>query len=128
SRCAPNADRAEGDVSSPADFERRLTDWLDDQAPMREPEGLTYAVLARARRTRRMPGWLGHERWLPMTIALRPAAVIPRAFAYLALLALLVALMTSGFLLAGSSPSLPAVPGVANGLIALANNGDIDVV
>ena len=36
-------------------------------------------IVAQARRTRQRPAWTFPERWLPMTIALRPAAV-PRAY------------------------------------------------
>jgi len=42
----------ENDVSPSFDFDRTLADWLDAQAPPREPDGLTYAVMARTRRTR----------------------------------------------------------------------------
>ena len=41
---------------------------------MREPDGLTYAVLARTRRMRQVPGWASLERWLPMTVITRPVA------------------------------------------------------
>ena len=63
-----------------------------------------------------------------MTIALRPAAVVPRAVVFMTLLAALLAFLLVGYLLAGASPSVPALPHVGNGLIALASNGDIDVV
>ena len=64
-------------MSPSSDFDRRLADWLDAQAPMREPDGLTYAVLARTRRMRQVPGWASLERWLPMTVITRPALALP---------------------------------------------------
>jgi dipeptidyl aminopeptidase/acylaminoacyl peptidase len=84
-------------------------------------------IVAQAGRTRQRPAWTLPERWLPMTIALRPAAV-PRAFVYLALLATLLALLAFTSLFFGASPSIPpTVPRVHNGLIAFDANGDIDV-
>ncbi len=68
------------------------------ESPMRtfSPEHLTAAfdeiggsprpdylddIVTQSRRTRQRPAWTFLERWLPMTIALRPAAVVPRAVA-----------------------------------------------
>src|SRR5262249_11093493 len=77
--------------------------------------------------TRQRPAWTFPERWLHMTIALRPAA-LPRAFAFsLVLLAALVALLLASLLLAGASPSLPTGPVVWNGLIAYDSNDGIAV-
>ena len=50
------------------DFDRHLAAWLDDRAPMREPEPLLGQVLARTARTRRRPAWLIPERWIPMSV------------------------------------------------------------
>ena len=84
-------------------------------------------IVAQAGRMRQRPAWTFLERWLPMTIALRPAAV-PRAYvAFLVLLAALLALMAASLLLAGASPTVPVAPIVQNGLIAFNANGDIDV-
>ncbi len=97
-------------MSSPADFERRLTDWLDDQAPMREPDGLTYAVLARTRRTRRMPGWASLERWLPMAVITRPAAAAPSLrFAWILIVALLAVALAAGGAIVASRLHLATV-------------------
>lgn len=115
------------------------------ESPMRtfSPEHLTAAIdeiggtprpdylddiVTQARHRRQRPAWTFLERWLPMTITLRPAAVVPRAVVFMTLLAALLAFLLVGYLLAGASPSVPAVPHVGNGLIALASNGDIDVV
>ena len=59
-----------------------------------------------------------------MTIALRPAAVVPRAVVFMTLLAAMLAFLLITYLLAGASPSVPAVPHVGNGLIAFDANGD----
>ena len=83
-------------MSSSLDFDRTLADWLDAQAPMREPDGLTYAVLARTRRMRQVPGWASLERWLPMTVITRPAAVPPLRMAWLLLITLLVLAIAAG--------------------------------
>jgi hypothetical protein len=117
-------------VSSSADFDRTLSAWLDELAPMREPEGLTYAVLARTRRTRRIPGWATLERWFPMQPTYRFGAV-PRTAIILVTLALLTTLLGIAIAI-GASPSVapPAPPtGAArNGLIAFDDEGDIWVV
>src|SRR3954447_1525536 len=84
-------------------------------------------IVAQARRTRQRPAWTFLERWIPMTIALRPAAV-PRTAGLIALLGALLALLMLAYLLARASPSLPPAPHVQNGLIALATNGNIDVM
>ena len=78
-------------MSPPSDFDRRLADWLDAQAPMREPDGLTYAVLARTRRMRQVPGWASLERWLPMTVITRPALAPPLRLAWLLLIGVFIA-------------------------------------
>jgi Tol biopolymer transport system component len=62
-----------------------------------------------------------------MTIALRPA-VIPRPVIYLALFAALLALLGFTSLFFGASPSVPLTRTIHNGLIAIENAGDIDIV
>ena len=95
-------------MSSPVDFDRTLSAWLDELAPMREPEGLTYAVLARTRRTRRIPGWATLERWFPMQTTYKFGAV-PRTAIILVTLALLTALLGIAIALGASPPrKLPA--------------------
>ena len=89
-------------MSSPFDFDRRLSDWLDDQAPMREPDGLTYAVLARTRRTRQVPGWASLERWIPMTVITRPALSPPLRLAWLLLIGLLMVAVVASVAIVGS--------------------------
>ncbi len=92
------------------DFDRRLTAWLDDQAPMREPDGLTYAVLARTRRTRRMPRWASPERWLSMAVITRPALAPPLRIAWLLLIALLALALAAGATIVGAGLISPARP------------------
>src|SRR4029079_12979976 len=95
-----------------------VADWIMDEAPLYEPDDLLSATLWRTSRTRRRAPWRNPERWFPMAIALRPAAVVSRGVLYLALLALLLAIVTSAFLLAGDSPSVPITPMVENALFA----------
>ncbi len=97
-------------MNGPSDFDRRLTAWLDDQAPMREPDGLTYAVLARTRRTRRMPRWASPERWLPVTVITRPALEPQLRIAWLLLLAALALALIAGGAIVGSRLIVPARP------------------
>ena len=89
-------------MSPPSDFDRRIADWLDDQAPMREPDGLTYAVLARTRRMRQLPGWASLERWLPMTVITRPALSPPLRLAWLLLIGLLILALVASVAIVGS--------------------------
>jgi Tol biopolymer transport system component len=105
----------------------RLTAALDEIGGTPKLDYLD-SIVAQARRTRQRPAWTFLERWLPMAIALRPAAVLPRVAVFMALLAGLLALLVISYLLAGAAPTVPTVLPVGNGLIALASNGDIDVV
>jgi dipeptidyl aminopeptidase/acylaminoacyl peptidase len=104
----------------------RLTAALDEVGGSARPDYLND-IVAQASRTGQRPAWTFPERWLPMTIALRPAAV-PRAYvAFLVLLAALLALMLTTLLLAGASPSVPTAPIVHNGLIAFETANGIEV-
>jgi Tol biopolymer transport system component len=105
-------------VNSSSDFDRQIADWLDAQAPMHEPEGLTYAVLARTRRIRQVPGWASLERWLPMTVITRPALSPPLRMAWLLLITLIVLAIAAGGLFAGSQ--LLTSTGPKDGLAATA--------
>ncbi len=69
---------------------------------MREPDGLTYAVLARTRRTRRMPRWANPERWLSMAVITRPALAPPMRVAWPLIIALLVLALAAGGAIVGS--------------------------
>ena len=89
-------------MSPSSDFDTRLADWLDTQAPMREPDGLTYAVLARTRRMRQLPGWASLERWLPMTVITRPGLAPPLRMAWLLLIGLLMVALVASVAIVGS--------------------------
>ena len=66
--CAPPSSRRAqrppegGRHDARADFDRLLTAWLDDRAPVARPTTCLVEVLARTSRTRRRPGWLIPER------------------------------------------------------------------
>lgn len=104
----------------------RLTAALDEVGGSARPDYLND-IVAQASRTRQRPAWTFLERWLPMTIALRPAAAVPRAVVFMALLAALLAFLLVSYLLAGASPSLPTGPIIQNGLIAFDSSGGIAV-
>jgi Tol biopolymer transport system component len=113
------------------DFDRHLTTWLDDRAPVREPELLLGQVLARTARTRRRPAWLIPERWIPMsalTSRLATPSRVPWRTVGLAAL-LIIALVVGAIVIAGSRQrALPPPFGpAANGQIAFSVDGDIVV-
>jgi Tol biopolymer transport system component len=113
---------------SSVDFDRQITAWLDEQAPMRAPEPIAESALARTRRTRQLPGWATLERWIPMETRYKFGAV-PRTAIILVILTVLLA--TLGAIAVGQQPSpkLPPPLGpAANGLIAFDDMGDIWVV
>ena len=84
-------------------------------------------IVAQAGRTRQRPAWTFLERWLPMDIAARREGV-PRAVLVFAVLALLLVLLVGTLAFIGALPTRPALPGTArNGLIALANGGNLVV-
>jgi dipeptidyl aminopeptidase/acylaminoacyl peptidase len=81
-------------------------------------------IVAQAGRTRQRPAWTFPERWLPMPITLRPAAV-PRVAFLILLMAALLALLGATYLFFGSQNHSPRI--FRNGLIAFAYAGDIYV-
>jgi TolB protein len=107
------------------DLDTRLIAWLDEQVPAREPDGLLDRVSADVAVTRRLPGWVLLERWIPMQTRARFGAA-SRAVMILALLGLLVASIAALGVASQSGPD-PAPPfGLArNGLIAFDSAGDI---
>src|SRR5262245_30665197 len=109
---------------STRDVDRLLTTWLAADAPVREPEHLLGEVLVRTGRTRRRPGWLIPERWIPMQLTMRWRPV-PALGPVVAVIALLIALAIA-IVIAGSQPRLPPPFGVAaNGQIIFGANGDL---
>jgi Tol biopolymer transport system component len=118
------------------DLEDRLTALLEAKAAARAPDGLLTRTLAGTARERRRPGWRIPERWLPMSIALRPA-VLPRAVPLTLLLtAITLVIVFAAIIGIGGSPRderaamlLPPPTGPArNGLIAYDAYGDIWVM
>ncbi len=119
-------------MSLPPDLQRRLSAYLDDEMSVRAPAAVTSDALAVVARTHRRPAWRIPERWIPMPLTMR-LAVVPRAFLYVLLLALLAAVLAAGGLVVGSlrgaAVAVPPPYGPArNGLIALDADGDIWVV
>jgi len=107
--------------------DRLLVDWIAEQ----DRRGATYLddVLAVTQQTRQRPAWSFPERWIPVQLTL-PRVVVPRAPAYLAILAILLALAVAAIALVGSPRQLPKPFGPAsNGLLAYASpRGDIHLL
>ena len=89
-----------------AEASRVLAEWFETDAPPHEPANLLSATLWRTARTRRRAPWRNPERWLPMTIALRPA-VLPRVALILALMVTLVIAVGGALYFASSPPTTP---------------------
>jgi Tol biopolymer transport system component len=105
------------------DVDRLLVDWIAQQ----DRSGASYLgeVLAVTQRTRQRPAWSFPERWIPVQLTLQRVAV-PRAIAYLALLAILIAVAVAAVALVGMQRRLPAPFGpAANGLLGYAAANDI---
>jgi hypothetical protein len=109
------------------DFNRTVSDWLDEEAGRGTPDYLD-AVLAQTTRTRQRPAWSSLERWLPMAITFRArVAPMPRPLWILALLAVL-ALTAALFVFAGvGKRPLPHFGAAANGGIAFVDGGNLNV-
>ena len=110
-------------------FDRLITAWLDELAPMREPDGLLESVTGQMQRTRRLPGWALLERWLPMQTRAKFGAD-PRTAIILVTLGIVAALVTAVAI--GAQPSsksdLAPLFGVAgNGRVFSDSSGDIYV-
>jgi Tol biopolymer transport system component len=110
-----------------ADFDRRMRAWFESDARGREPEHLLGNVMQRASRTRRLPGWLLPERWLPMQLTMR-APAIPRPAPVILVLAALILAALLAAVLVGAPRKLPEPFGpAANGLIAYDTSAQIFV-
>jgi TolB protein len=112
-----------------SDMDRLLSDWLETDGPLAEPDGLLQRALIEARGIRQERDRLAPLlRWLPMQLTLRRPMVAPRLVWLLLVLALVVALIGVGLFLAGR-PHLPAPFGPARaGPIAFDAGGDIYLV
>ena len=98
------------------DFDRTVSDWLDEQAGHGMPDYLDE-ILVRTTRSRQRPWWASLERWLPVQTTLRFAPA-PR-IAWLLLVLALVAALGVAVLAIGSRHRVPAPP------FGLARNGPI---
>lgn len=114
-------------MTSYDDIDRRLTDWLEEDAAPRAPESLETAFIEGVAGTRQRPAWATTGRWISMENRARLGAV-PR-LAIVALTILLLAAMTAGTIAVGASLMQQRVPPpfglAANGLIAYDALGDI---
>jgi len=106
------------------DFDRLMSQWMEAEGRVREPEQLLESVLERTRVARRIPRWLLLERWIPVQLA-TPLRAAPRLAPVLLLIALLLAAIV-GIAVVGSQPRLPDPFGLAaNGRVAYVSNGQI---
>jgi len=113
------------------DADRRLTAWLTDVAPTREPDHLLDAVLEQTARTPRRPAWRIPERWIAMTTITTSAAGAGRVPWRLAVATVLtiIALVAGAILLAGSrQPKVPPPFGpAANGSFAYETSHGVEI-
>lgn len=108
-------------MTGPDGFDRLLTTWLEEQAPMREPDDLLRTVEQQLVRTRRLPSWVLLERWLPMQTQARLGA-IPRSAIILVTLGLLAALLTAIAMASQPGPTF-TIPG--SGVIVINHDSDL---
>jgi Tol biopolymer transport system component len=109
--------------ASSDDFDRLVSQWMDSDARVGEPEHLLEGVLSQTSVSRRLPRWALPEWWLPMQLTM-PLRAAPR-LAPLLLIALLVAAVVAVAWI-GSRPRLPDPFGpAANGQVAYLSNGQI---
>jgi hypothetical protein len=102
------------------DADRRLTAWLTDAAPAREPEHLLSAVLEETARTPRRPAWRITGRWFDVSLSAgRLASVLTPPWRLIALAAILVLAIAGAILVAGARRAAPPPP------FGPARNGDV---
>ena len=106
------------------DFDRLMSQWMEADGRVREPEQLLESVLERTRVARRIPGWLLPERWIPVQLTM-PLRAAPRLAPVLLLIALRPRRRRRDRVV-GSQPRLPDPFGLAaNGRVAYVSNGQI---
>ncbi len=115
-------------MTAPFDFDRRLTDWLEEVGEPSTPDYFDE-LLDRTRRTRQRHAWASLERWLPVQLSIvrRPLLAVPRVAWGLVVLLLVLAigLLASSYL---GRQRLPAPFGPARtGLVTFDAGGDIYV-
>jgi hypothetical protein len=109
------------------DFNRTVSDWLDEKTGRRAPDYLD-AVLARTSRTRQRPAWSSLERWLPVqsTFSGRIAPMGRLAWSLVAIA--LIVLAATVLLLAGvGQRRLPHFGSAANGAILFVDGTDLKI-
>ena len=102
------------------DVDRLLATWFAADATETAPAGLVEAIAGAIVTTRRRPGWLSPDRWLPVL------PQVPTAVRVAALAALLLAVAIASLIVAGTRPRVPPPFGPAKpGLFAMSIDGDI---
>jgi Tol biopolymer transport system component len=108
-------------------FETELSEILTEIVSPRLPDYVDD-LLARTAVTRQRPRWTFLERWLPMDLTARPVPFPAPPWRILATIAVLLALLAAGLLIAGSQqPRVPAPFGPARNGALLFGEGDIYV-
>ena len=106
-------------------FDLLMDSWMDAEGRVDEPADLLDRILERTAKTRRTPGWLVRERWLPRVVGDSLRAV-PHPSPLVLVVALLVAALMIVALAVGSRQRLPAPFGpAANGLLVFDTNDQI---
>jgi Tol biopolymer transport system component len=106
------------------DFDRLMSQWMEADGRVREPEHLLGSVLERTRRARQIPRWLLLERWIPVQLTTQLRAA-PRLAPVLLLIAILLATIVA-IAVVGSRPRVPDPFGLAaNGQVAYLSNGQV---
>ena len=86
-------------MTTSGSFDRRLADWLHEEAEHRVPDHLDE-VLVRTVATRQRPWWSSPERWLPMDLTTPRPAVMRRGTLSHPLVALLLVALVAAALVA----------------------------
>ncbi|HEX6868995.1 MAG TPA: hypothetical protein VF119_09330 [Candidatus Limnocylindrales bacterium] len=109
-------------------FDRRLADWLHEEAEHRVPDHLD-AVLVRTVATRQRPWWSSPERWLPMDLTTPRPALVGRGNQLRPLVLLLILGLVIAALVAvaiGTRRSVLEPFGIArNGIYVASFDGDL---
>jgi Tol biopolymer transport system component len=107
------------------DFDRLMSQWMDAEGRVREPEHLLESVLERTRVARRIPRWLLLERWIPVQLTM-PLRGAPRLAPVLLLIALVLAAIVGIAVVGSQQERLPDPFGLAaNGRVAYVSNGQV---
>jgi TolB protein len=106
-------------------LERQIPRLLEELADEHTPDYYDDLFWQTARTSQRS-AWTIRERWLPMLEIARRPVVVQTPWRPFLLLALLVAAVAAGLVLAGARQKLPPLTGPAgNGLVVMSRDGDI---